>query len=170
MTEEWKTYEYNGISYRVSNTGVIIGPRGRRIKERTNRDGYKEVTLGKTAHRSACVRVHRVVAELFVPNPENKPEVNHIDFDRTHNSSNNLEWVTHQENVNRSSSVGRYHTPLRVGEKNGRSKLTEDMVVKILALLKRNFPATTIAKMCGVGNSTIYNIKLGNTWTHISRE
>lgn len=170
MEEEWKSYEYRGIVYEVSNFGVIIGPRGHALKQRINRDGYAEVTLGCTEYRNASVRVHRVVAELFVLNPENKPEVNHIDYDRSNNASYNLEWVTHQENVRHSSDVGRYHSPLRVGSGNGRARLTEDKVVKIIALLNRGIPATRIAAICGVGESTIYNIKLGNTWTCISRQ
>lgn len=170
MVEEWKSYEYRGIDYMVSNLGVIIGPRGWPLKQRINKDGYAEVTLGCTERRNASVRVHRVVAELFVPNPENKPEVNHIDYNRANNASCNLEWVTHQENVRHSSDAGRYHSPLRVGAGNGRARLTEDKVMKIIALLKRGIPATRIAEMCGVGESTIYNIKLGNTWTFISRQ
>lgn len=169
MKEQWKNYEYGNITYKVSNFGKIVGPRGRRLKTRYNRDGYEEVTLGDTKHRNASIRVHRLVAALFVPNPDDKPEVNHLDYNRTHNSSDNLEWVTHKENVDYSSSAGHYKSPLRRGAGNGRAILSDKDVVKIIELLSYGVPATHIAHIYGVGDSTIYNIKLGNTWKHISR-
>ena len=59
-----------------------------------NNDGYIIVTLNKKRHR-----VHRIIASVFVPNPENKPIVNHKDRNKKINAVSYLEWVTNRENV-----------------------------------------------------------------------
>ena len=60
--------------------------------------GYKKVELVKNGQRKS-IRVHRLVAQAFIPNPENKLEVNHIDGNKTNNHVENLEWVTSSENT-----------------------------------------------------------------------
>lgn len=57
-------------------------------------------------HRPQCRKVHREVALAFIPNPYNLPEVNHIDGDKHNNHVSNLEWVTHQQNVQHSFDTG----------------------------------------------------------------
>ena len=57
--------------------------------------GYDRVKLGE----SGMMRIHRLVAEAFIPNPLNLPEVNHKDGDKKNNCVTNLEWVTHQGNM-----------------------------------------------------------------------
>lgn len=63
------------------------------------RNSYQAVLLKDSSGAAKRVLVHRLVARAFVPNPENKPEVNHKDGDRTNNSAENLEWVTRAENM-----------------------------------------------------------------------
>ena len=83
--------------------------KGKLLKTHQNkkRDGYCYVSLanGKKTHSS--FRVHRLVAEAFIPNPYNKPQVNHIDGDVTNNNVNNLEWVTAKENIQWTIKCGR---------------------------------------------------------------
>ena len=70
---------------------------------------YQRVTLSKD-NKTYRFLVHRLVAEAFIPNPENKPYVNHIDNNGLHNSIDNLEWVTHSENMLWAQKQGRLFT------------------------------------------------------------
>lgn len=99
---EWKLIEGFGGTYSVSNYGEVRNNRtGKLMKPRKNEKGYLRISL-TTNGKQKCMRVHRLVAQAFIPNPENKPEVNHIDFDKENNCVNNLEWVTGKENTNHS--------------------------------------------------------------------
>lgn len=89
--------------YEVSNLGRVCSFKGKYpkiLKPKKNRYGYLYVIL-YTDGNKVTKKVHRLVAEAFIPNPENKPEVNHIDEDKENNVADNLEWVTNRENCNR---------------------------------------------------------------------
>jgi hypothetical protein len=103
MTKEiWKDIEgYEGI-YQVSNLGNVKSfKRGseRMLKPCKDRRGYLIVDLYKNGkHKNN--KIHRLVAQAFISNQENKPEINHIDEDKTNNNVDNLEWSTRKENLN----------------------------------------------------------------------
>ena len=95
--------------YEISNLGRVCSFKGRYpkiLKPRKNRWGYLYVIL-YTGRKRATKRVHRLVAEAFVSNPENKPQVNHIDEDKENNMAENLEWVTCGENINHGTGIRR---------------------------------------------------------------
>lgn len=100
-----KIVKIHDIEYIVSDDGKVYSTKDsgnsyyhKEIKQRENIDGYMVITVGKTKHRRTY-SVHRLVAEAFIPNPNNLPEVNHIDCNRKNNNVSNLEWCTHQYNV-----------------------------------------------------------------------
>ena len=121
MNEIWKTAIYDGIVYeglyKVSNLGRILSLNYKRTgkAELMNPveipNGYLIVGLRKNGETNWCY-VHRLVTETFLPNPENLPEVNHKDEDKTNNfvflnedgtvnkEKSNLEWKTHKDNIN----------------------------------------------------------------------
>ena len=97
--------------YFISNDGKVYcnlgkGNRNRNkrcelyeIKPRLARNGYTRIYMRQTSTNKRVDRyIHRLVAEHFIPNPENKPCINHKDCNRSNNDFANLEWVTHKEN------------------------------------------------------------------------
>ena len=96
MNEEiWKDVPFDS-NYKVSNYGRLFSKRTNKIlKGELTEKGYIRVAL--TEHKRYLV--HCIVARTFIPNPENKPQVNHIDSNRQNNNVKNLEWVTAKENI-----------------------------------------------------------------------
>src|SRR3990167_7463684 len=84
--------------YLIYKNGEIFSKRlNRFLKQSINKKGYKVVWL-KIGEVNKCYRVHRILAEVFIDNPTNKPQVNHKDGVKTNNSLDNLEWCTEKEN------------------------------------------------------------------------
>ncbi len=133
------------------------------LKPRINNSGYYQVSLPfqeGTKRKS----IHRLVAEAFIPNPENKPEVNHIDGDRLNNRYDNLEWCTRSENSLHSTKVLKKN----VGDNSNSSKLTSEQVLQIADRLAKGETQTSLAKEFNVSNHAIYRIQHGYNWSHLT--
>lgn len=102
-----KSYEKQWIMHH--NVKMIQPPMYLRTE---NRHGYLSVALCKNK-KTKHYMIHRLVAEAFIPNPENKPFINHKDFNKTNNTIDNLEWCTSKENNNYSSENSRKAALLR---------------------------------------------------------
>ena len=108
-TEIWRTAVYDDILYeglyKVSNLGRILSLNYRNtgkpglMNPSKDRGGYLHVVLSKNGKPKTC-KVHRIVAQTFILNPDNLPEINHIDEDKTNNRVDNLEWKSHKDNCN----------------------------------------------------------------------
>ena len=169
---------YEGL-YEVSSKGEVRGcPKEvsgnhlksiRHIPARAKRQcllaGYPAVTLFRDG-KPKLHKVHRLVAEAFIPNEENFPMVNHIDNDKRNNDVSNLEWCTALHNNQHMMKQGRQN--FAYGERSSTCKLTEDQVVEILSL-SGSMKQCDIAKQYGIGQQQVSRILNGERWKHLNR-
>lgn len=103
----WKKFYFEGVEtdYSVSTEGVVRKDTTNYILSQSSQQDYKFVTL-LIAGKQKRMRVHRMVAETFLDNPEKKPYVNHINGNRGDNNVENLEWVTPSENTQHAVETG----------------------------------------------------------------
>lgn len=137
--------------YQVSNLGRVKSlPKivGRRLRGETvlaqqrSRHGYYMVDLCTNGKRFNA-SVHRLVAEAFIPNPDNKPCVNHIDGDKANNCVDNLEWCTHSENqlhAYKNNLCPRHKKPFK------RKPLTDEQKAKISEATKNAMSRPEVQK------------------------
>jgi hypothetical protein len=159
-----KNFEFGGFVYTADESGRIFGKDKVELKQRLNPDGCPQVTLGNKKIKRTGVRIHQIVCRLFVDNPKNKPEVNHIDGIKTNNHYTNLEWNTRSEQMLHAFRLGLKSVS---GTNNPRAKLSEPDVLEIRKLYKEGWKVYQIRSKFGRGWSTIYNVLIGNTWTKI---
>jgi hypothetical protein len=178
--EIWKdVVGYEGY-YQVSNHGraksvLRVIQRSNGISQTINEKilkaspsvvGYPVVTMSKDKNYKKAY-VHRLIAESFIPNPENKSEVNHIDGNKENNHVDNLEWVTPSENCQHAYNTGLSHA--EYGERTEQSKLSNNDVLDIVNAYRLNiFTQKEIADAYDVGESTIASILLGRWWNKIT--
>ena len=106
MEEIWKPVKNFEDRYCVSNIGRVYSIKRETIMKLSMLNGYWRVVL-YDGNKTKGYYVHRIVAETFIPNPQNKPLINHIDENRANNIVSNLEWATFSENVNHGSRNSR---------------------------------------------------------------
>lgn len=94
-------------NYTVSDEGLVFDTVNKTPAVVSLVNGYPTVSL-KNGKQRRSIRVHTLVAQAFIPNPRNKPEVNHIDRVKTNNHVSNLEWCTRKENVAHAVATGAY--------------------------------------------------------------
>lgn len=176
MDEEWKDIDgFNGL-YQVSSLGNIKSleknvpyPRSpnriRRekiLKQYIDKYGYLVVRLSKNKEKYNLF-THRLVSQAFIPNLENKPQVNHKDGIKTNNFPYNLEWSTGSENM-----IHAYKTGLQVslkGEKHPASRLKKSDIIEIRAI--KNKTQREISIIYGVSFQHVSDIINRKSWTHI---
>lgn len=159
MIKEW---EYEGIVYKVSDDGKIYGPKVGELKQRIDCDGYMKVTVGGMYRKRTAKRVHTIIARVFLEDYQEGLEVNHKNFDRTDNRVENLEMMTHLDNIQYSVQAGHYKT--LIGERNGRAKLTWEQVEEIRNRYKNGCSILFLSKEYLVSTSTIDCIVKNKTW------
>ena len=153
--EIWKPIPISG-NYEASSLGRIRNVTTGTILCQRNKHGYLAINMEKRKGKSKMYLVHRLVCLAFLPNPENKPCVNHKDGVRTNNRLENLEWVTHRENS--------HHARIVLGWKHlGKLSVEQAMEIKILySKKKRN--GMKLAIQFKVSDGAIYKIINGQSF------
>lgn len=166
MSEIWcPIVGYDG-KYWVSNLGKVRGLfRGKvKILKHNFVRGYDSALLTKDGIRKRFT-VHRLLAMAFIPNPENKPQVNHKNCIKSDNRVDNLEWVTRVENAKHALENNRYNSAK--GEDHYKSKYSNDeiMVMREALTIFRIFE---VARYFRVTHGYMRKIKYNLLWKHIN--
>lgn len=177
MKEVWKPVKgYEGI-YEISNLGKVKSLS--RIKKCGWKDSKPQITKEKILKQhidnlgyervkllDGSKTVHKLLAETFLPNPDNYNEINHKDGDKLNNSLDNLQWCTRSENIKHAFEIG-LKTPKK-GEENNKSKLKENDVREIRKLFSTgNYSKSELGRMFGVTASAVYYIIKNKTWKDV---
>lgn len=184
---EWRPVVGFEESHEVSDTGLVRSI-GRWIRYRGGDDRWREGRLSITAPNEAGRRpvfishngrgrrtyVYRLVAEAFIPNPEGKREVNHLDGNPSNDHVSNLEWSTRLENLAHAHRLGlcggarNGFANVRRGERHYLAKLRDRDVREMRHLWPTDRPAAyRIAARRGVSEASAWAAATGRTWRHI---
>lgn len=151
--------------YSVSNYGRFYNNKFNRfIKPSINGDGYLLVRLCINGIITSY-KAHRLIAEAFIPNPNNLPVVNHKNGDKTDNNVENLEWCTSSEN--RIHAIKVLGVKTGIGIRNANAKLNDDIVREIRIELSKGCTGISLAYKYNVDPKQISRIKNNKTWKHV---
>lgn len=147
--------EYEGL-YSVSPNGKVYSYKSNKYIKLQSNGHYLKVTLTKNGKQTQKL-VHRIVAKAFIPNPEDKKEVNHIDGNKSNNCVSNLEWTTPKENQQHAvkTNLRKFGTDLWNG------KFSKEQVLKIIQLKKKGMSCKKLGKMFNCDATTISAISRG---------
>lgn len=177
MTEEiWKPFYVNDYGYiSVSNFGNVRNKSGKDLYKRLGKDNYLWVKVSLSHSKIKRKngekyfyqqKIHRLVAMSFLDNPNNYPEVNHLDGNKSNNGVKNLEWCTHKQNIEH--AVRNNLTKIKLtGSKNPRAILIETDIPEIFRLYKNGTQIASIARKYNVGWSTIQHVIKRDTWLNV---
>lgn len=159
--EQWefvKGFE-NYLVSSLGNVKTINGKLRKVVYDSKNDYGYVELWKNNKGKK---FRIHRLVAETFIPNTLGKEQVNHIDGDKKNNCVSNLEWVTPKENIRH--AIENDLSSIKYGSKNLASKLKEEDVKYIRENARINKSAKELSEIYNVSTTTIYNIINYKKW------
>lgn len=152
----WKTIEETNGEYQVSDTGLVRTTKtGRILRPAVSRHGYEIVCLFKM-DRERRYRVHRLVAMAFIPNPDNLPQVNHIDGNKRNNHVENLEWVTNEQNMHHAKEHG-----LRAGHEQFCASKRKRVIATNIETGERIAFESILAAVKGIGTNHVCDVLKG---------
>jgi hypothetical protein len=147
-------------TYSIHENGDIIsGYNGKPLSQHVDKKGYCRVTLKSVGTRL----VHRLVAEAFIPNPDNLPQVNHLDGNKSNNHVSNLEWATGKKNVEHSVKIGL----VKRGDQRPNAAFSDDNVRECRRLRELGWNYYELGARYNVSYQTVHKICTRQTYTHI---
>jgi hypothetical protein len=163
-----KSVEIKGYpDYLIYEDGRVFSVRSNKfLTQCYNRGGYLILNLCKKGTKPKSHRVHRLVAEHFLPKSKNLRDVNHIDGNKANNHISNLEWSNKSLNGLHAYRMGLKRASPSHGETHGMAKLTKEDVIKIRSLYKKE-TNRQIAKMYGITTTQVWRIVTRKCWNHI---
>ena len=165
----WKLIKDFEGYYEISDKGEIKNSRTGKIRKlRVKKNGYIDIDLYKPGQPPVWKRVHILVAETFIPNPENKRTVNHKDNNRKNNRADNLEWMSQSENIRYALKQNRLY--IAKGEENKNCKYSDEKIRQVCELLQAGYRNKDIADMTGVQKHYISSIRNREWRKDISRD
>jgi len=157
----------NESDFFIDNLGIVYRKDGSKVKAYEDRYGYLRVNIKIAGISKSYFRIHRLVAIMFIPNPNNFPQVNHINGNKKDNRVENLEWCNNSDNMKHAYQHGLH--PIIRGQDHGGSKYTENQIIRVCELLELGkYKYKQISEMTNVSKSTIKDIVTGKSWKHIS--
>lgn len=157
ITEIWKPV-LNNPHLEISNMGRLKRLKGRNQGIQSHfaldKDGYCKVNILNENGNWTQTSIHRLVAMAFLPNPENKPQVNHKDSNRQNNTVENLEWVTSRENVLHSFKEGNRVTCTKVP----RNRVLTQFQIEHINELRQWYTVNQIANLFNIDYQSLKNV------------
>ena len=158
-----KNLQFKGFpDYCITLEGKVYSLKSERFLNTQYSDGgYETITL-RVNRKTKTMKIHRLVAESFIPNDENLPHINHIDGNKKNNHKDNLEWIDRSGNM-----LHAYDNNLFI---NKPRQLSEDDAHLVCSFLEEGAKVCDVALMVGVSNSVISNIYRGENYKWVSQE
>ena len=174
IQEIWKNIKGYEKLYQISNYGRIkskekyvktgiknsvkVKRKEKILKNQINKNGYNYIFLSNEGKKKHML-IHRLVAEAFIPNPENKPQVNHIDGNKSNNYVDNLEWCTASENeihaykfLNKRKNNGNKG---KLGKENAKAKIVLQINKYTNKILNKYYGISEAERVTGISNQQI---------------
>jgi len=178
MSDSWREYVSDGLigkrSFLVSKNGLIkkiyTGQDKYKILEGAINNGYRAIWVTKEDGKRTAKYVHKMVAETFLDNPENKEFVIHIDHNKLNNEIDNLKWASLEEWKEHNKDLFRMMKGRSRLDSIPNSKLSEKEVVRLKKKLfdpNRKVKIATLAKQFNISQGQVYRILRGENWAHI---
>lgn len=168
-SEDWNYCKYWESRFVISSCGHVVSLstyQPMRITILPNGYYYLPIIVQKPKRITHTSYLHRLIAATFIPNPQNKPQVNHKDGDKSNNCIENLEWVTQSENNFHATRIlGHKRNTKKIEEYNKRRRLFSDEQVRLIR--SKNLTKSQVRDLFGIDSDSVYEIKKFTTYKDV---